>query len=123
MEKCKAELTVTSSEIRSGNLIYVVAIKEDQIIGFYSLEQIMPFQFELDALYVDPCAIGQGIGTKLIRHAIHSAKIRGGNKLLIQSDPNAEAFYLAMGGKHVGTRESGSIPGRHLPMISIPLAP
>jgi hypothetical protein len=42
-----------------------------------------------------------------------------GHVLTIQSDPNAERFYRAAGGVFTGTRESGSIRGRYLPVFEI----
>lgn len=39
--------------------------------------------------------------------------------MIIQDDPNAEAFYLAAGGVRTGDRESDSIPGRFLPLFVI----
>ena len=40
---------------------------------------------------------------------------------MIQSDPNAEGFYLAAGAKNIGVRESASIPGNQLPLLEIVL--
>jgi hypothetical protein len=39
----------------------------------------------------------------------------------IDADPNAEAFYLAMGAVRIGQTPSGSIPGRVLPWPHGPL--
>ena len=38
---------------------------------------------------------------------------------MIQGDPNASKFYEAAGARLVGTRESGSVPGRDLPLYEI----
>ena len=37
----------------------------------------------------------------------------------IESDPNAEQFYRAMGALRTGTVESGAIPGRELPLMEL----
>ena len=42
-------------------------------------------------------------------------------KVRVPSDPNAEAFYRAMGATTVGTAPSGSIPGRRLPLMELAL--
>jgi len=47
-----------------------------------------------------------------------------GDTVLLEAlfiDPAAEPFYIAMGAKVTGRKESGSISGRFLPMIKIQL--
>jgi hypothetical protein len=61
----------------------------------------------------------RGVGRRLIRDAIDVVAAMSGESLLIQGDPNAEAFYLAAGAKRIGDRESGSIAGRLLPLFEI----
>jgi GNAT superfamily N-acetyltransferase len=78
-------------------------------------------ELELEALFVEPGRIGQGIGRALIEHAKFTAAQVGASSLLIQGDPHAERFYRAAGGRLVGRRESASIPGRFLPVFVIPL--
>jgi predicted N-acetyltransferase YhbS len=73
----------------------------------------------MDALFVDPDHIGTGVGRTLMNHALQLLSQCGAAHLLIQGDPNATRFYLAAGGRQVGTRESASIPGRFLPMFEI----
>ena len=41
--------------------------------------------------------------------------------MIIQGDPNAKNFYLKVGGKLTGERESASIPDRYLPVFTIDL--
>lgn len=41
---------------------------------------------------------------------------------MIESDPDAEPFYLAQGAKRVGTRRSVSTR-RELPLLQIPCGP
>ena len=41
--------------------------------------------------------------------------------MIIQGDPNAKNFYLKVGAKLIGERESASIPGRYLPVFIINL--
>jgi len=42
--------------------------------------------------------------------------------MVIQGDPHATRFYVAAGGVRSGTRPSGSIAGRTLPLFVIALA-
>jgi GNAT superfamily N-acetyltransferase len=75
---------------------------------------------ELDALWVHPAAIGTGIGRLLLAEVTALARARGATRLRIESDPNAEAFYLRMGARRVG--ETPSVPaGRRLPVLELEL--
>ena len=121
MEACRQELTVTSDEIDSPSLHYVVAECGKKIVGFYEIAHIADSEYELEALFVEPKHIGMGIGRTLMSHAKNTVKERGGRTLVIQGDPNAEKFYRAAGGELTGKRESYSIPGRFLPVFTIGL--
>mgnify|MGYP001816872672 CR=1 FL=1 len=119
MDACRSELTVDASRIGSNDLQCFVAVDGDLIIGFYTLERVSESSFELDALFVDPERIGSGVGRLLVQHAIQGLSERGVKRLVIQGDPNATAFYIAVGARQVGTRQSNSIPGRSLPLFEI----
>ena len=121
METCREELTVTSDEIDSPSLHYVVAECGAKIVGFYGIEHLADSEYELEALFVEPEHIGTGIGRSLMNHAKKTAKEMGGRTLVIQGDPNAEKFYRAAGGELISKRESYSIPGRFLPVFAIDL--
>jgi GNAT superfamily N-acetyltransferase len=121
MEACAEELTVTDLDIQCDKLIYAVAERNEQVVGYYALEWLSPSELELDALFVTTAHIGTGVGRALLEHAKVIAAARGAQRMLIQSDPNAERFYLAAGAAPLGRRESASIPGRYLPLLSIAL--
>jgi GNAT superfamily N-acetyltransferase len=72
---------------------------------------------ELDAFFVDPAAMGQGIGRRLWRHAVSTATKLGCSEMVWQSDPKAEGFYLAMGARRSGESASTVMPGRMLPLM------
>lgn len=78
---------------------------------------------ELDDLFIDPSAMGKGIGKHLFLWAAEFAREKGAQHMSLTSDPYAEPFYLRMGAKKVGEKPSGSIPGRFLPRLEFPLAP
>jgi len=90
-------------------------------MGLYAIEACSDEIWELDALYVDPAYIGTGVGRLLLEHASNSVLNLGGCILRIQSDPNAEGFYLARGAERIGLRESGSIKDRYLPLLELKL--
>jgi GNAT superfamily N-acetyltransferase len=118
---CRAELTYAPSQIDDRRTSFVVAECGGVLVGFYALEHTVEDAVELEALFVDPERSGRGIGRLLMDHARRSAAAAGAHTMLIQSDPNAEAFYRAAGAVSVGTRESGSIPGRYLPLLAVVL--
>jgi len=77
---------------------------------------------EIAALFVEAAFIGMGFGRLLIEHATSIAAGMGAKQLIIQGDTNAERFYVEAGGVLIGIEESGSIPGRFLPVFIINLA-
>lgn len=121
MAACRNELTYTPEEVGAGG--FHVAVDENTIHGFYALVKISPTAMELEALFVDPSAIGRGYGLALINHALaRCGEDPEITRLVIQADPNAAAFYERAGAVCIGERPSGSIPGRTLPLyeISVP---
>jgi GNAT superfamily N-acetyltransferase len=85
--------------------------------GFYRLVLQDDNVAELDALFVEPAAIGQGVGRRLWRHAVSIATKLGCSEMVWQSDPQAEGFYLAMGARRAGESSSTVMPGRMLPLM------
>jgi GNAT superfamily N-acetyltransferase len=121
MDACRAELTYSAAEIEDTCRTFAVAEHSGEPIGFYALGKISMAEVELEALFVEPDHIGTGAGRALMRHAMAEAARRGAGILVIQGDPNAAAFYEAIGAVRVGARESASIPGRMLPLYSVRL--
>lgn len=119
IKQCREELSVTSQDIETDNLIYVVAERDEQLLGFFALERLSADEMELEALFVRPDYIGQGIGRRLMDEARLRAADDGVSCLKIQSDPYAEPFYRAAGAVTIGRKESDSIPGRYLPMMEL----
>jgi GNAT superfamily N-acetyltransferase len=121
MQACRRELTVTPQSIAGDEILYVVAVIQQELAGFYALEDFADTQIELGALFVHPKHIGNGIGKQLITHAKAHARKLGAHSMTIQGDPHALEFYRAAGASVIGEMESGSIPGRFLPLLEIPL--
>jgi GNAT superfamily N-acetyltransferase len=116
MAACREELTFGPAEVRPRRM--VVAESGGHLLGFYSLDGEPP-DGELGNLWVRPDSIGTGLGRRLWRHALDTARAAGFSSLHIGSDPNAEGFYLAMGATRTGGTPSGSIPGRVLPLLTV----
>lgn len=119
MRDCEDELRVTKTKLCAAEFAYVMAKQNTRTIGYYALQHISEGILELDALFVHPDFIGKGAGKALFRHALQNAAAQNAKRIDIQSDPNAEAFYLAMGARLVGHKASQSIPNRVLPLLSI----
>ncbi|MFK7966966.1 MAG: GNAT family N-acetyltransferase [Burkholderiaceae bacterium] len=126
MAACREELSVAPADIAQAPWPYMVGTGEpadlDKLLGFYALGRLGPQQAELEALFVDPSLIGQGVGRQLISHAMNVLRLSGIKSLKIQSDPSARPFYERMGAIRIGESPSGSIKGRLLPVLGIELA-
>ncbi|MFF2653434.1 GNAT family N-acetyltransferase [Streptomyces sp. NPDC058045] len=113
---CRDELTVRAEEFGDGRT--AVAERDGHILGFTTLGGEPPAG-ELRMMFVEPGAIGRGIGRLLFQHTLAAARDQGFARLTIDSDPNAEPFYRAMGAVRIGEVPSGSIAGRVLPLMSV----
>jgi GNAT superfamily N-acetyltransferase len=101
MESWKDQLAFSISVVPS-RPTYVAAIG-GEIVGFYSL---MPSEraWELDNLWVAPSFMRRGVGKALLAHALELAFRRGARSVSVDSEPYAEAFYLALGGVRCGEK-------------------
>jgi len=121
LRDCQSELTYSAAQIQVAPA-FVVAEFEAILVGFYALFPSQgEHEYELEALFVEPSYIGRGIGRALMEHAKETAVAHGARSLIIQGDPHAEPFYRMAGGDLVGIQESGSIPGRMLPVFRVRL--
>ncbi|MCM1967933.1 GNAT family N-acetyltransferase [Streptomyces sp. G1] len=76
------------------------------VLGLASLDGEPPFG-RLGLLFVEPAAIGAGVGRLLYRDVLRRAAGLGFRRLLIDADPHAAGFYRAMGAV-ASSSESGS---------------
>jgi GNAT superfamily N-acetyltransferase len=117
MARCRPLLTVTAQYIET--MPTFVAVAED-VCGFYSLKA-RAGEVELDLLFVEPAMIRRGVGAQLLAHAREQARALGYARLIIESDPGAEPFYLRAGARRIGTIESSVEEGRLLPVLELAL--
>ena len=147
MRAARHELAVTPKRLSSQQFVYRCLVENEQHIqGFYSLSMqpdchdLASYKFdsgnetntknrfyakaaiELEALFILPNAMGKGFGQALFNHAINNPDIKNVATLLIQSDPNALTFYQKLGCKLISEKESGSIKGRFLPLLTYDLS-
>ena len=118
LEACRGPLTVTEAFVRECSVF--VLEHEHRIAGFYGMLR-QGQDVALEFLFVEPTAIGKGIGRQLWQHAISTARHLKARYLLVDADPNAEQFYVEMGAERIGEVRSGVDPGRLLPLLRYPI--
>lgn len=119
MQQVTAELSYTPEAVIANPTF--LAVVGDEIMGFYQLIEQDEATVELEALFVEPTQMGQGVGQSLFAHAVAQARSAGYRCMHIQSDPHAAGFYRKQGCVQVGEKASLSIPGRMLPLLNYDL--
>lgn len=118
MESWSAALTLDAAAITAMR----VRVAEDDggVLGFYALGG-EGRSVQLEHLWVRPDAMGRGVGRTLVEHALATAAGGGAEVLVIESDPNAEAFYLGLGAIRVGAvpAPAPGAPDRSLPVLHL----
>ncbi|MFC9816462.1 GNAT family N-acetyltransferase [Streptomyces virginiae] len=107
---CAAELRIRPDEVTARRIV-VAEDPEGAVLGLASLEGGAPLA-TLGLLFVEPSAIGQGVGRILYRDVLRRAVQQGVRRLVIDSDPHAAGFYRAMGAVAAPT---ASVPPAGLP--------
>jgi GNAT superfamily N-acetyltransferase len=115
LEACRDELTLTPEDVVARRA--AVVERDGRVVGFCTVAGEPP-ELELGMMFVDPAHVGRGVGRELWAHATAEARRLGADRMTIDADPHAEAFYLAMGAVGIGETASGSIPGRSLPRLA-----
>jgi GNAT superfamily N-acetyltransferase len=113
------ELTLTGADL-AGADAHVLEDPDRGPVGFYTLIPSGPAVLEIQHLFVAVDRLRQGLGGALLDHARRRAAALGAARLVVQSDPNAEGFYAAHGGR-VLERIASSIPGRTIPWMELAL--
>jgi ribosomal protein S18 acetylase RimI-like enzyme len=116
LRRARPELTVTAEDVEQ--FVVRVAERDGALLGFSAVD-LDGTPAELLALWVDPPAIGTGVGRALLRDALATAAARATGGLLVESDPNAEGFYLRHGARRLGERRSTTTK-RLLPLLWVP---
>ncbi|MEO1039798.1 MAG: GNAT family N-acetyltransferase [Pseudomonadota bacterium] len=112
-------LRLDRAAIRSGRAI--AAWMGEQAVGVAQISE--PYRdergaaVELELLFIDPVAIGSGLGRRLYTWALDQVHTSDAARLGILSDPFARPFYAAMGAVFIEDRPSDAVPGRTLPWM------
>ncbi|TQJ09749.1 acetyltransferase (GNAT) family protein [Lapillicoccus jejuensis] len=117
---CRDDLTLGAGAAERS----VVAEADGRVAGFHLLlaEDSEARVGRLEMLFVDPAALGGGVGRLLVQDAVSRAAARGWRTLRLDADPHAEAFYLRLGARRVGEVPSTAVPGRVLPLLELDVA-
>lgn len=86
-----------------------VAERDGDIVGFGQLD---PEKAEIEACYVAPESVGEGIGARLLRRMEEEVLRRGRSSVRLNSTLNAEGFYARCGYRWLGNathRVSGKV--------------
>jgi GNAT superfamily N-acetyltransferase len=115
LRRWEGSLTVTPAYIR-GNPTFRAA-RGARVVGFCAVV-LRGGEAVLDHLWVLPREMGRGAGRALFAAAEDAARSGGAAVLRIESDPNAEGFYLRMGATRRGLAPA-TMDGRerHLPLL------
>jgi GNAT superfamily N-acetyltransferase len=121
LARCRAAMTLLPEKLRA-HPYYVATDGDGRPLGFYGFEPERG-GIGLDMFFVEPDAIGRGVGRALWDHAVAIARALGHRELVVVSDPNASGFYLKMGCRAAGAVPSEIDPGRYLPVFRFGLVP
>ena len=100
LETWRGLLTITP-EYLTANVVNCAEDETGKVVGFYSLERDRA-GLRLENLFLEASLIGCGLGRQLFEHAVAVARALRATELLIESDPNAEGFYLRMRTRRTG---------------------
>ncbi|MGW6981271.1 GNAT family N-acetyltransferase [Streptomyces sp. NPDC054932] len=93
---CAEELRIRAEDVTARRVL-VAENGRGEVLGVASLEGAGGPAAVLGLLFVEPSAIGQGVGRLLYREVLRRAVELGVRRLVIDSDPHAAGFYRAMG--------------------------
>ncbi len=119
MRRCVPSLTVSEQSIAEGRVL-VATDATGRAVGTVSVMQDGDAA-ELGLMFVDPSAIGGGIGRALFGEAAKLARQLGYRRMTILADVNAAPFYERMGARFLHDAPSDAIPGRTLPFYEYDL--
>jgi len=116
MENWSELLTITKSYIETNNVYKL--LDNDLTVGYYSYIYLNKKEVKLDNLFVLPNYIGTGLGKLLMNNFLDRIKNTEIEKIILDSEPNAEKFYEYFGFQKIGQIET-SIKGRYLPIMEL----
>ncbi len=113
MEHVRDQIRVNADALADGRT-WVAVDGTDTAMGVVEVDPIDATRADLTLLFIDPPHLRKGIGRALFAKALDLSASLGATELLIDSDPQAAAFYAAMGADRIGSEPTG-YQGRLLP--------
>jgi len=94
----------------------VAITRQGRIAGFATTLPV-PGGVELEDLFVDPPWMRQGVARLLIEDAVTGARRQGVERLEVDANPHAMAFYRSVGFLPVGTTQTAFGPGVRMHLV------
>lgn len=117
MESVRGQIRVNAEAVQAGR-VWVAVDGDDRPCGVVEVDPLDGSAADITLLFVDPAHLRKGIGRALYEKALDLAGRLGVRELLIDSDPQAAAFYASMGATRIGAEPTG-YQGRLLPKFSV----
>jgi ribosomal protein S18 acetylase RimI-like enzyme len=114
--KWNDNLTITEAYIETNSVFKLM--NNDKTIGYYSYLIKEGKNVILDNLFILPEHIGTGLGKYLMSDFLNRMVNEKFEKITLDSEPNAENFYLKFGFKKIGEFET-SIKNRFMPIMEM----
>jgi GNAT superfamily N-acetyltransferase len=95
-----------------------VAEHDGVVVGFAVLLEPSHGTCELDGLFVEPDRMRTGVGRLLVADAVRIARDRGATSIGVDANPQALAFYEAVGFRPAGEAQTEFGPA---PRLSLPI--
>uniref|UniRef100_A0AAU2K2J7 GNAT family N-acetyltransferase n=1 Tax=Streptomyces sp. NBC_00049 TaxID=2903617 RepID=A0AAU2K2J7_9ACTN len=105
MAACAQELRIRAEDVTARRIV-VAEDGRGAVLGVASLEGSAPLA-TVGLLFVEPSAVGRGVGRLLYLDVLRRAVELGVRRLVIDSDPHAVGFYRAMGALAVVPAQGG----------------
>jgi GNAT superfamily N-acetyltransferase len=102
----------------AGGRVFVAVDAHDAPLGVVDCVLLGDGDVDLLHLFVEPAALGRGLGRALFAIAVDWTRAQARRRLLIASDPNAVGFYRRLGAVDAGWIASDAVPGRMLPLLA-----
>jgi 8-oxo-dGTP pyrophosphatase MutT (NUDIX family) len=118
MDRVSDAMTLSPADM-GAHEVFVLHDPTGAIVGFHRIIPGDPA--ELEDMWVEPDAMGNGHGRRLFEHAAAIARSLGARALELDADPHAAGFYERMGMERIGETPSTLIPGRALPRMRLEL--
>ncbi|QLC67156.1 GNAT family N-acetyltransferase [Flavobacterium sp. LPB0248] len=118
IQKWDKNLTISQDYIRDNSTFKL--LDNDFIVGYYSYVFENEKNVKLDNLFILPEYIGKGFGKYLVLDFLNRIKEEKVERIILDSEPNAEEFYSKMGFIKIGEFET-SIKNRFMPIMEMKL--